>query len=195
MKLGIGLPATILHIPPELILEWAKRADGKSFSSLGIIDRLVYPNLEPMVTLAAVASVTAHVRLMTKVLLAPLRNAAMLAKEAATLDRISNGRLTMGLGIGGRKGDSMGAAVPHGTRAKRFEEQLSLMKRIWSNEPVGDGVGKIGPPPVQAGGPEILIGGYSAAAVSRVGRFADGFIAGGGLHAQSVASLYKTVED
>jgi alkanesulfonate monooxygenase SsuD/methylene tetrahydromethanopterin reductase-like flavin-dependent oxidoreductase (luciferase family) len=103
--------------------------------------------------------------------------------------------LTLALGIGGREDDSLGAAVPHGTRAKRFEDQLRFMKRIWSDEPVGDGVGKISPPPVQAGGPEVLIGGYSPAAVSRVGRFADGFIAGGGLDAQSVASLYKTVED
>jgi hypothetical protein len=52
MKVGIGLPATIPDAPPELVLEWAKRADSKGFSSLGIIDRLVYPNLEPIVTLA-----------------------------------------------------------------------------------------------------------------------------------------------
>jgi alkanesulfonate monooxygenase SsuD/methylene tetrahydromethanopterin reductase-like flavin-dependent oxidoreductase (luciferase family) len=179
MKVGIGLPATIPNTPPELILEWAKRADDKGFSSLGIIDRLVYPNYEPMITLAAVASVTKRVRLMTTILVAPLRSAGVLAKQAATLDRLSGGRLTLGLGIGGREDDSLAANMPHRTRAKRFEEQLKFMRRVWSGEAVGERVGKIGPRPAQTGGPEILIGGYSPAAASRAGRLADGFIAGG----------------
>jgi len=81
------------------------------------------------------------------------------------------------------------------TRARRFEEQLQFMKRVWSGEAVGERVGKIGLPTVQPGGPEVLIGGYSPAAASRASGFADGFIAGGGLDAQGVASLYKVVED
>jgi alkanesulfonate monooxygenase SsuD/methylene tetrahydromethanopterin reductase-like flavin-dependent oxidoreductase (luciferase family) len=195
MKIGIGLPATIPNVPWDLVLEWAKRADNDSFSTLGIIDRLVYPNYEPMMTLAAVASVTERVRLMTTILIAPLRNTAVLAKQAATLDRISGGRLTLGLAIGGREDDFLAAGVPYKTRASKFEEQLRLMKRVWSGEAIGEGVGKIGPPPVQPVGPEILIGGYSPAAVSRASRFADGFIAAGGQDPQRVASIYKSVQD
>jgi alkanesulfonate monooxygenase SsuD/methylene tetrahydromethanopterin reductase-like flavin-dependent oxidoreductase (luciferase family) len=195
MKMGIGLPATIPNTPPELVLEWAKRADYKGFSSLGIIDRLVYPNFEPIVTLAAAASVTKRIRLMTTLLVAPLRNASVLAKQAATLDRISGGRFTLGLGIGGREDDSLGAGVPHGTRAKRFEEQLKIMRRIWSGESAREQVGRIGPIPVQAGGPELLIGGYSNPAAARAGRFGDGYIAGGGVDSKSAAALYTMAEE
>lgn len=195
MKVGIGLPSTIPNVCSDLVLEWAKRADNDRFSSLGIIDRLVYPNYESMMTLAAVASVTERARLMTTILIAPLRNTAVLAKQAATLDRISGGRLTLGLAIGGREDDFLAAAVPYKTRARRFEEQLRLMKRVWSGEAIGEGVGKIGPPPVQPRGPEILIGGYSPAAVLRASRFADGFIAAGGQDPQRVASIYRSVQD
>jgi alkanesulfonate monooxygenase SsuD/methylene tetrahydromethanopterin reductase-like flavin-dependent oxidoreductase (luciferase family) len=195
MKVGIGLPATIPNVPSDLVLEWAKRADNDGFSTLGIIDRLVYSNYEPMMTLAAVASVTERVRLMTTILIAPLRNTAVLAKQAATLDRISDGRLTLGLAIGGREDDFLAAAVSYKTRVRKFEEQLRLMKRVWSGEAIGGDVGKIGPPPVQPGGPEILIGGYSPAALSRASRFADGFIAAGGQDAQRMASIYNGVQE
>ena len=151
MKLGIGLPATIPNTPPELVLEWAKRADERGFSSLGIIDRLVYPNLEPMITLAAVSSITKRVRLMTTVLVAPIRNTAFLAKEAATLDRLSGGRFTLGLGIGGREDDSLAAGMYHKSRARRFEEQIHLMRKIWAGETLSDRVGKIGPTTTQRG--------------------------------------------
>ena len=70
MNIGIGLPATIPWTNAPLILEWAKRADSTPFSSLGILDRLVYPNYEPLITLAAAAAVTERVRLMTTVLIA-----------------------------------------------------------------------------------------------------------------------------
>ena len=195
MKLGIGLPATIPNTPPELVLDWAKRADERGFSSLGIIDRLVYPNLEPLITLAAVSSITKRVRLMTTVLVAPIRNTALLAKEAATLDRLSGGRLTLGLGIGGREDDSLAAGTHHKSRAKRFEEQIQLMRKIWAGETLSGRVGKIGPTTTQQGGPEVLIGGYTPAAAARAGRLGDGFIAGGGLDAKTAVSFYKTAED
>src|SRR5829696_8804415 len=179
MDIGIGLPATIPWTNAPLILEWAKRADSSPFSSLGILDRLVYPNYEPLITLAAAAAVTERVRLMTTVLMAPLRRAGELAKQAATIDALSGGRLTLGLGVGAREDDFEAAPASFHDRATRFEEQLDLMKRIWSGEPVSDEVGLVGPRPAQAGGPELLIGGYSANPMRRVGRWANGFISGG----------------
>ena len=160
-----------------MILEWARRADEGPFSSLGVIDRIVYPCYEPMVTLAAVASITQRARLITTLVLATLRNAGVLAKQAATIDAISGGRLTLGLGVGRREDDFQAAPAAFRGRGKRFEEQLALMKKAWSGEPLGDGVGPIGPPPSRKGGPELLIGGREPVALRRVGRWADGFLA------------------
>jgi alkanesulfonate monooxygenase SsuD/methylene tetrahydromethanopterin reductase-like flavin-dependent oxidoreductase (luciferase family) len=179
MKIGVGLPATVPGTSGNLILEWARQADAGQFSTLGIIDRVVYPNYEPMVTLAAVAGVTQRIGLMTTVLLAPLRDTAMLAKEAASLDALSNGRLTLGLGIGGREDDFVACGVDMHTRGKRFDEQLAEMRRIWSGERLSASVGPIGPRPAQTGGPRILIGANSPAALARLGRWGEGYIAGG----------------
>ncbi len=185
MQIGIGLPATIPGTSGPLVLDWAKRADAGPFSSLGIIDRVTYPNFEPLITLAAVASVTQRIRLMTTVLLAPLRPAGVLAKQAATLDSLSGGRLTLGLGIGGREDDFQAAPASFHDRARRFEEQLAVMRRIWSGQPLSDEVGRVGPASVQPGGPEVLIGAYSPPAARGAGRWGDGFIAGGGIDAST----------
>src|SRR5215213_2766463 len=178
MDIGIGLPATIPWTNAPLILEWAKRADSSPFSSLGILDRLLYPNYEPLITLAAAAAVTERVRLMTTVLIAPLRRAGVLAKQAATIDALSGGRLTLGLGVGAREDDFQFAPASFHDRGRRFEEQLELMRRDWSGQPVSEEVRVVGPPPAQAGGPELLIGGYTPVSIRRVGRWGDGFISG-----------------
>ncbi len=179
MKIGIGLPATIPGTEGTRILDWAKKADKGPFSSLGILDRLVYPNYEALITLAAVAGVTQRIRLITTVLLAPLRNPALLAKQAASLDALSGGRLTLGLGIGAREDDYLAASVPFKKRGKLLDEELETLTKIWSGQPLNDKIRPFGPTPFQSGGPEILIGGYSPAAIQRVGRWGNGFIAGG----------------
>jgi alkanesulfonate monooxygenase SsuD/methylene tetrahydromethanopterin reductase-like flavin-dependent oxidoreductase (luciferase family) len=194
MKFGIGLPATTPGVRGELILDWARKADAGPFSSVTILDRLVYPNFEALTTLAAVGAVTQRVRLMTSVLLAPLRNPAMLAKMAASIDALSNGRLTLGLGIGGRADDFEAAGVSMKRRGRIFEEELALMRRVWSGQPVSDTIGPIGPKVVSPNGPEILIGGYSPDAVRRVGKWGDGYIAGGAGPAQSL-ELYNKAEE
>ena len=193
MKIGIGLPAAIPGVDGERVLEWARKADAGAFSSLAVIDRLVYPNFEPLITLAAAAAVTERVGLMTTILLAPLRNAGVLAKQAATLDAISGGRLTLGLAVGGREDDYRAAPASYQDRGKRFDEQLALMKRIWSGEAAGDGIGPVGPPPSRPGGPELLMGGLSPAALRRVGRWADGYICPG--TPESLRPAYDAVEE
>ena len=180
MDVGIGLPATIPGAQGSVIVEWAAKADEGPFSSVSVLDRLVYPNYEPMVALGAAAAATSRVRLMTSILLAPLRSGAMLAKQAASVDAISGGRLSLGLGIGGRPDDFVAGETDITTRGRRFDEQLAVMKRIWSGEPYNDEAGAIGPPPGRRGGPELLIGAVSPRALARVARWGDGFIAGGG---------------
>ena len=180
MKIGIGFPANIPGVEGHHLIEWAKKADAGPFSSLGLIDRLVYPNYEPLIAFAAAAGATQRIRLTTSVLLAPLRNAALLAKQAASLDALSGGRLTLGLGVGAREDDFQAAEVSFHRRGKIFDEQLATIQRIWSGERLNEAVGPIGPAPAQAGGPEILIGGYAPAAMQRLGKWGNGYVSGGG---------------
>src|SRR3954469_13863033 len=106
MDVGIGLPATIPGVEGAQLIEWARRAEARGFSSLGTIDRLVYGNYEPLIALAAAAAVTERIRLATSILIAPYRrNAAHLAKEALSVDRLSGGRLVFGVAVGGREDD------------------------------------------------------------------------------------------
>jgi alkanesulfonate monooxygenase SsuD/methylene tetrahydromethanopterin reductase-like flavin-dependent oxidoreductase (luciferase family) len=195
MDIAIGLPATIPGTKGPLILDWARRADSGPFSSLGILDRLVYPNYEPLITLAAAAAVTERVRLMTTVLITPLRRAGVLAKQTATIDTLSGGRLTLGLGVGAREDDFQFAPASFHDRGRRFEEQLDLMKRVWSGQPVSEEIGPVGPPPAQAGGPELLIGGYTPVSIQRVGRWGDGFISGGVRGPEQVRQLFDLAEE
>ena len=185
MQIGIGHPGTIPGVAGQLILEWAKRADAGPFSSLGSLDRLVYANYDPLMTLAAAAAVTQRIRLMTTVLLAPLHNTGVLAKQTASLDALSGGRLTLGVGVGGREDDFLAAPASLHDRGKRFEAQLDTLKRAWSGQPLANDIGPVGPPPVQSGGPELLIGGYGPVAIKRVSRWGDGYIAGGAPPAMS----------
>jgi alkanesulfonate monooxygenase SsuD/methylene tetrahydromethanopterin reductase-like flavin-dependent oxidoreductase (luciferase family) len=180
MKIGIGLPAAIPQVSGDFILDWAREADAGPFSSLGLIDRIVYANYEPLITLAAVAAVTQRARLVTTVLLAPTRSAALLAKQSASLDALSNGRLTLGLGVGARVDDFIATETPYQKRGKIFDRQLAFFERAWSGQAISDEVGAIGPSPVQSGGPEILLGGYSDRAIKRFESHGHGFIAGGG---------------
>lgn len=191
MRIGIGLPNTIPGTHGADVLEWARKADAGPFASVATLDRLVYPNYEALITLAAVAGTTRRVRLMTSVLLAPLRNPGVLAKQAASIDALSEGRLTLGLGVGGREDDFTAADEQFHKRGRRFEQQLDVMRRAWAGEAPMEGVAPIGPKPVRQGGPEVLIGGYTPKAVQRAAQW-DGYIAGGSTSDQA-AQLYGVV--
>lgn len=175
MNIGLGLPIT----DPASLPAWAQRAEAGPFTTVGLLDRLVYDNPEPLVTLAAIAGATTRIRVQTEVLLAPLRQPALLAKQAATLDRVSGGRFALGLGVGDarRQDDHLAAGTEVRGRGRRLDEQMAIMRRIWSGHPYGEGAGPIGPSPARAGGPEVLFGGFQPAALERVARWGDGFLA------------------
>lgn len=179
MKVGVGLPGTIPGVDGNSVIEWAREAEEKGFSTIAALDRIVYPNFEPLMSLSAAAAVTRRVRLMATVIVAPARQTVLLAKQAATLDKLSSGRLTLGVGVGGRMDDFEATGASFKTRGRRVEEQLALMKRIWSGERVSDRVGPVGPAPSQNNGPELLVGGSGNFVGARVAKFADGYISGG----------------
>jgi alkanesulfonate monooxygenase SsuD/methylene tetrahydromethanopterin reductase-like flavin-dependent oxidoreductase (luciferase family) len=194
MKISVGMPATVPGSTTASLMEWARRADAGPFTSLGVIDRLVYPSFEPLVMLSAAAAITQRVRLMTTVLIMPLRNAGLFAKQTATLDQLSAGRLTLGFGIGRRENDYQVAPEPFHTRGKRLEGQLALMRQIWAGQ-LPDGVeGGIGPLPAQPGGPEVLLGGYAEQVAGRVARWGDGYIYGSGADPARARKMFDGVE-
>jgi alkanesulfonate monooxygenase SsuD/methylene tetrahydromethanopterin reductase-like flavin-dependent oxidoreductase (luciferase family) len=168
MRIGIGLPNAVPGTPGPLLLDWARQADAGPFTSVGVLDRMAYDSHEPMAALAAAAAVTERVRLVTMVVIAPLRGTATLAKEAATIDAISGGRLTLGVAVGARTEDYEAAGVPHRDRGRRFEDQLAELRDLWESGP--------GP----RASPELLVGGSSDAAFVRAARYADGYVHGGG---------------
>lgn len=195
MKYGIGLPNAVRDVQPALIYDWARKADAGPFSSLGAIDRLVYPSYETLMTYAAVAPLTQRIRLLPSVIVAPLHPAGILAKQAATLDVLSNGRLSLGLGVGTRPDDFRAAPADYHRRGRIFEAMLATLKRAWSGQPLDEDTGPIGPAPVQSGGPELLIGGRSEAALRRAGRWGDGYISGGSADPNALQGMYKVVEE
>ena len=198
MDFGIGLPNTVPGTEGRTLIDWARNAEEAGFSTLGTIGRLVYPNYEELVALSAAAAVTSRIRLTTGVLLAPLySNYALFAKQAASLDRLSGGRLVLGLGLGGREDDFTASGLSTQGRGHRLEEQLALMKQVWSGEEFGT-AGGIGPAPVRPGGPEIILGGATEASFNRVARLGDGWIMGGGtpdMFAQGAAAVDKAWQD
>ena len=153
MEIAIGLPNAVAGARGEHLVEFARRADQAGFSSLGTIDRVVYPNYEPLTTFAAAAAVTERIRLMTAILIAPLRpDTALLAKQAVTVDNISGGRLTLGLAPGGREDDYEVAGLDFHTRGRQFDAQLEELRTLWAGEERGAGYPVV-PDPVTAGRP------------------------------------------
>ncbi len=172
----MGLPVEVRGVEGSVLIEWAKRIDSGPFNTVAVTDAIVDPAFESLTTLAAAASVTRRVRLMTVVIGSPPRNTALLAKQAATIDALSGGRLSLGLGVGELVEDFAASGVEMKGRGKRFEEQLTELKRIWSGGLVGESGKPLGPEPHQPGGPELLIGGWAERAIARVGRFGDGYV-------------------
>ncbi|MBV9093076.1 MAG: LLM class flavin-dependent oxidoreductase [Streptosporangiaceae bacterium] len=180
MDIGIGLPNTVPGTGGGTLIEWAQNAEEAGFSTLGTIGRIVFPTYEELVALSAAAAVTSRIRLTTGVLLAPLyTNTALLAKQAASLDRISGGRLVLGLGLGGREDDFAVSGLTTRARGHHLDQQIEQMKRIWSGEKFGDGE-RIGPEPARPAGPELILGGGAQASFDRVARLGDGWIMSGG---------------
>ncbi len=182
VDIGIGLPNTVPDTEGRALVDWARTAEEAGFSTLGTIGRIVFPNYEELIALSAAAAVTSRIRLTTGVLLAPLySNAALFAKQAASLDRLSGGRLVLGLGLGGREDDFVGQrAEPRRAAGGAWKSSSTMMKRIWSGEEFGYRTARSGPSLPGRGGPEIILGGASEASFRRVARVADGWIMGGG---------------
>jgi alkanesulfonate monooxygenase SsuD/methylene tetrahydromethanopterin reductase-like flavin-dependent oxidoreductase (luciferase family) len=165
ISVGVGSPAGIPGAGPDLVLDWAARADDTPCSSLAVIDRLAYGSHDPLCVLAAAAAVTSRVRLATCILIAPLRETQVLASQAASVDALSGGRLTLGVAVGARAEDYQVAGLDPRGRGRRLDQQLGALRDRFDTP---------------AGRPELLVGGQGGGALARMARYADGYVHGGG---------------
>ena len=179
MDIGIGLPGHAPWTDGRALVEWARRAERRGFATLSVSDRLVWTTPEPLITLAAAAGATSRIRLLTSVLLAPLRaDHALFAKAVTTLDQLAGaGRLRLGLAPGLREDDFIVGGVDYASRGRQFDRLLERMTAVIRDGAV-DGHAPVGPPPATPGGPPLLFGGHSAAAIRRIVTYGSGWIAG-----------------
>jgi probable F420-dependent oxidoreductase len=194
MKIGFGAPVSGVWATPQNLASFATRADEAGYDSLWSFQRLLVPVdsgmeavylsvLDPMVALGFAAAVTSRIRLGVAVLNVPYVAPAIVAKQAATIDVLSGGRLDLGLGVGWlpQEFEATGASMPR--RGARAEEYVAALHALWADgvtEFSGDfysiPAGTFEPKPVQPGGPPILLGGTAPAALQRAGRIASGWV-------------------
>jgi alkanesulfonate monooxygenase SsuD/methylene tetrahydromethanopterin reductase-like flavin-dependent oxidoreductase (luciferase family) len=174
MKVGIALPTMIAGTTRDVMLEWMRRVDDGPFSVVACGERVTYPNLDMMSTLAAAASFTERVMIEATVSVLPAHSAVHVAKQAATIDVLSGGRFVLGVGVGGRDDDYRAYDAPTARKHARLDEQVACIKRVWSGAPPFDGAAPVGPAPVQPGGPMLLSASMGPKSMARAARWADG---------------------
>jgi probable F420-dependent oxidoreductase len=211
--LGFGLPVSGRWATPATICRTARRAEELGYASLWTFQRLLYPVsggldpphesvLDPVVPLAFVAGHTDQIRLGTATICAPFTAPALLAKVLASLDVLSAGRLTVGVGMGWLPQEYVAAGVPYERRGERMDEYLRCLKALWTEDPV-EFAGEfyavprshVAPPPVQRPHPPVLVGGSAAPALRRAGRLAQGWICSSQQDLTNLGAAIETVHD
>ena len=192
--LGFGLPVSGSWAVPATMRRVAQRAEALGYASLWSFQRVLFPASgtlgpvyrsvhDPVVPLAYVAAVTERIRLGTAIVNAPFQPPAVLAKQLASLDVVSDGRLDAGLGIGWSEDEYAAAGVPFAQRGARMDAYLETLTALWTTDPVEvDGPfyrvprSHVAPAPVQQPHPPLLLGGTAPAALRRAGRLTQGWI-------------------
>lgn len=176
MNVGMNLPVMVPGLSRELVRQWCRRIDAGPYSSIAAGERITFPNPEIMVTLAMAAAWTERVKIGFHVLVPPMHSAAMLAKQVATVDVLSGGRVCLGVGVGAREEDYRAVgAIWDSSLLKRLEAGVREMKSIWDGtHRVENATRPIEPVPLQKNGPPILAGVLMPQAIARVAHWADG---------------------
>ncbi|KRA28239.1 luciferase [Nocardioides sp. Root614] len=187
MGVGMTLPVMEPDIGPDCLQEWSELVDAGPFSSLCFGERIAFDNPDALTLIGAVAAWTRRVRITTTVVVPQLHDPVLLAKALATGDRLSHGRLTVGLGVGGREEDyaAVGADMADRTMAD-LAERADTLRRVWSGENLTGATRAVGPPPHRPAGPELLVGTHGPRTLRSAAQWADG-LAGMALDANDVA--------
>lgn len=169
------MPVMEPDLNATVLADWAHAIDEGPFSSLCWGERVAFANPESLTLLGALSAWTERVRLMTTVIVPQLHDPVLLAKALATGDVLCGGRLTVGLGVGGRHEDyhAVGADTATGTM-RGLAERVAVMKRVWAGEKITESVLPVGPAPVQPGGPPLLVGTIGPKTLRSAAAWADG---------------------
>jgi alkanesulfonate monooxygenase SsuD/methylene tetrahydromethanopterin reductase-like flavin-dependent oxidoreductase (luciferase family) len=176
MKIGMTLPVTEPGWSRETTIEWARRIDAGPFDSLALGERNAFPSPDIIAMMGACAALTQRVKIVASIAVVTMHDPVLLAKQYATIDMISGGRLVLGVGVGGRDEDylAIGADLG-GKRIAGLEATVATMRRVWAGEKVvTELLLPVGPEPVQVGGPPILVGALGPKTIANAARWADG---------------------
>ncbi|MDH3706786.1 MAG: LLM class flavin-dependent oxidoreductase [Acidimicrobiia bacterium] len=174
MDIGLALPTMADGWDRSTLLDWCRITDEGPFSSISCGERITYHNVEMISTLSAAAALTERVRVMVNLAISPWHSTMLLAKQIATMDLISDGRLDLGLGVGGREQDYRAVGSPFAARHQRLDDQVVEMRRLWSGQPALPDAPPLGPAVVQPGGPPLYAGALGPKATARAAAWADG---------------------
>jgi alkanesulfonate monooxygenase SsuD/methylene tetrahydromethanopterin reductase-like flavin-dependent oxidoreductase (luciferase family) len=178
MDIGIGLPNTILETPGERFIEWSRRAEERGFATLATIGRIAYPGHDELITFATAAGGTGRIGLLPNILLAPAYPTGLLAKQTATLARVSGGRLTLGVGVGARPDDFAATGAAFEGRGRIFDQQLEALHAVWRGDPL-PGLDVRVAPPAPGGAVPLLFAGDVRFSAPRAVRWNGGLTIGG----------------
>ncbi|HTY28862.1 MAG TPA: LLM class flavin-dependent oxidoreductase, partial [Mycobacterium sp.] len=169
------LPVMEPDLDADVLKRWARLVDEGPFSALCWGERIAFGNPDSLTLLGALSAWTDRVPLVTTVVVPQLHDPVMLAKALATGDMLCGGRLTVGIGVGGRHEDYLAVGADPKTQTMReMAERVAIMKRIWAGEKITDSVLPVGPQPAQHGGPRLLVGTIGPKTVRSAAQWAEG---------------------
>lgn len=174
MDVGVALPSMAPGYGPDTTVTWARGIDEGPFSSVSCGERITFDNPEIGVSLAAAAAVTSRVEVIANIWVLPLHPPALVAQQAATIDQLSGGRFTLGVGVGGRGHDYRALDASYEGRHQRLDECVASVRSLWAGEPPFDGADPVGPAPVRDGGIPILASPMGPKSMARAAAWADG---------------------
>lgn len=174
MKIGVCMPYMVRDYDRERILTWARKIDQGPFDSLSCGERITGHTYEMRTILAACAAVTERVRIIPALYVLPMHSAVLSAKEIATLDVISAGRVGVTVGVGGREKDYRAVGASFERRHERLDQQVAQMRQVWRGEPLFEGCDEMGPRSPQGDRIPIYAGAMGPKALARAAKWADG---------------------
>jgi alkanesulfonate monooxygenase SsuD/methylene tetrahydromethanopterin reductase-like flavin-dependent oxidoreductase (luciferase family) len=174
MKIGVCMPYMTRDYDRDRILTWARKIDQGPFDSLSCGERMTGHTFEMNTILSAAAAVTERVRIISSLYVLPMRSAVMTAKEAASLDVISNGRVSVTVGVGGRENDYRAVGAPFTHRHQKLDDQVAEMKRVWRGEQIFEGADEVGPVSPQGANIPLYAGAMGPKGIARAAKWADG---------------------